>query len=121
MYRWPAGIQCLRIRGGGLFIGASLSEPHTRELGGEISVCLYPSDFARELEVKCSRGQVRITADSKSRSRRFDTGKWHAFFFFQDQDLLSAMYTHAHQLPVQYSASAAYCMRPAMEMQFFRD
>ena len=54
-------------------------EPHTRELGGEISVCvlvcLYPSDFARELEVKCSRGQVRITADSKSRSRRFDTGK----------------------------------------------
>ena len=29
--------------------------------------CLYPSDFARELEVKCSRGQVRITADSKSR------------------------------------------------------
>ena len=64
-------------------IGASLSEPHTRELGGEISVCvracllvcLYPSDFARELEVKCSRGQVRITADSKSRSHRFDTGK----------------------------------------------
>ena len=38
-------------------------------------VCLYPSDFARELEVKCSRGQVRITADSKSRSHRFDTGK----------------------------------------------
>ena len=37
--------------------------------------CLYPSDFARELEVKCSRGHVRITADSKSRSRRFDTGK----------------------------------------------
>ena len=39
-----------------LFIGASLSEPHTRELGGEISVCmyvcLYPSDFARELQVK---------------------------------------------------------------------
>ena len=66
-----------------MFIGASLSEPHTRELGGEISVrmlvcmlaCLYPSDFARELEVKCSRGQVRITADSKSRSHRFDTGK----------------------------------------------
>ena len=52
-------------------------------VGGEISVCvlacllvcLYPSDFARELEVKCSRGQVRITADSKSRSHRFDTGK----------------------------------------------
>ena len=65
------------------FIGASLSEPHTRELGGEISVrmyvcmfaCLYPSDFAHELEVKCSRGHVRITADSKSRSHRFDTGK----------------------------------------------
>ena len=61
------------------FIVASLSEPHTRELGGEISVrmfaCLYPSDFARELEVKCSRGHVRITADSKSRSHRFDTGK----------------------------------------------
>ena len=64
-------------------IGASLSEPHTRELGGEISVrmlacmyaCLYPSDFARELEVKCSRGHVRITADSKSTSHRFDTGK----------------------------------------------
>ena len=64
-------------------VGASLSEPHTRELGGEISVCLYvcmyvcmyPSDFARELEVKCSRGHVRITADSKSRSHRFDTGK----------------------------------------------
>ena len=60
-------------------IGASLSEPHTRELGGEISVrmyvCLYPSDFARKLEVKCSRGHVRITADSKSRSHRFDTGK----------------------------------------------
>ena len=67
---------------------ASLSEPHTRELDAEISVrmyacllaCLHPSDFARELEVECSRGHVRITADSKSRSRRFDTGKWHAFF-----------------------------------------
>ena len=42
----------------------SLSEPHTRELGGEISVilyvclyvCLYPLDFACELEAKCSRG-----------------------------------------------------------------
>ena len=68
-------------------IGASLSEPHTREFGAEISVyllvcllacllaCLYPSDFARELEVKCSHGHVRITADSKSRSHRFDTGK----------------------------------------------
>ena len=60
-------------------IGASLSEPHTRELGGEISVrllvCMYPSDFACELEVKCSRGHVRITADSKSTSHRFDTGK----------------------------------------------
>ena len=60
-------------------IGASLSEPHTRELGGEISVrmyvCLYPYDFARELEVKCSRGHVRITSDSKSTSRRFDIGK----------------------------------------------
>ena len=72
-----------------IIIEASLSEPHTRELGGEIYVrmyacllacllaCLYPSDFARELEVKCSRGQVRITADSKSRSRRFDTGLYH--------------------------------------------
>ena len=66
-----------------IIIGASLSEPHTRELGAEISVrllvrmyvCMYPSDFARELEVKCSRGHVRITADSKSRSHRFDTGK----------------------------------------------
>ena len=65
-----------------IIIGASLSEPHTRELGAEISVillacllaCLYPSDFARELEVECLRGHV-ITADSKSRSRRFDTGK----------------------------------------------
>ena len=64
-------------------IGASLSEPHTRELGAEISVrllvrmyvCMYPSDFARELEVKCSCGHVRITADSKTRSHRFDTGK----------------------------------------------
>ena len=77
---------CTVIRDASI-IGASLSEPHTRELGGEISVCvracllacllvcLYPSDFARELEVKCSRGQVRITADSKSRSHRFDTGK----------------------------------------------
>ena len=109
-----------------LFIGASLSEPHTRELGGEISVCmyacllacLYPSDFARELEVKCSRGQVRITADSKSRSRRFDTADREMtcffFFFFQAS---AAMYTHAHQLPVQvYCISgAAYCMRPAMD------
>ena len=53
-----------------VLIGASLSEPHTREFGAEISVyllvcllacllaCLYPSDFARELEVKCSRGHV---------------------------------------------------------------
>ena len=62
-----------------LVIGASLSEPHTRELSGEISVhllvCMYPSDFVRELEVKCSRGHVRITADSKSTSHRFDSGK----------------------------------------------
>ena len=41
-------------------IGASLSEPHTRGFGGEISVCmlvclrvcLYLSDFMRELQVK---------------------------------------------------------------------
>ena len=77
-----------QVSGWGWLVGASLSEPHTRELGGEISVrmyvcmlasllaCkLYPLDFARELEVKCLRGQVRITADSKSKSRRFDTGK----------------------------------------------
>ena len=52
----------------GNVIATSLSEPHTRELGGEIFVrllaCMYPSDFARELEVKCSRGQVRITVDT---------------------------------------------------------
>ena len=30
---------------------------------------------------KCSRVHVRTTADSKATSHRFDTGKWHAFFF----------------------------------------
>ena len=102
-------------------IGASLSEPHTRELGGEISVCLYvclyPSDFAHELEVKCSRGQVRITVDSKSRSRRFDTGKWHAFF----SPKIFFLQCTRMRIGCQYSASAAYCMRLVMEMQFFRD
>ena len=60
-------------------IGASLSEPYTRELHGWRNfcsfACMYPSDFACELEVKCLRGHVRITADSKSTSHRFDTGK----------------------------------------------
>ena len=48
-----------------------------------LCACLYPLDFARELEVKCSRGQVRITADSKSRSHRFDTAyrEMTCFFF----------------------------------------
>ena len=56
---------------------------HTREFGAEISVCLldcllvclYPSDFARELQVKMFACQCRTTADSKSTSHRFDTGK----------------------------------------------
>ena len=72
---------------------------------------MYPSDFARELEVKCSRGQVRITADSqvkKSQVRYREMTCFFFFFFF----LLSAMYTHAHQLPVQ--VQHAYCMRPAI-------
>ena len=46
--------------------------------------CLYPSDFARELEVKCSLGHVRITADSKSGSI---LGNDMLFF----QDLLSVI------------------------------
>ena len=61
-------------------IGASLSEPHTRELGGEISVilyaCLYISVGLRaRIRGKMFAWYVRITADSKSTSRRFDTGK----------------------------------------------
>ena len=63
-------------------IGASLSEPHTRELGGEISVRLYACLLAcirrtsrANCRSECSRVHGRTTADSKSTSHRFDTGK----------------------------------------------
>ena len=89
------------------FIGASLSKPHTRELGGEISVilyvcllaCLYPSDFARELEAKCSRGMSEQLLTPSQQVTGSILGNDMLFFSF----CTSAMYTHAHQLPVQFA------------------
>ena len=43
---------------------------------------MYPSDFARELEVKCSRGQVRITADSQVKKSQVRYREMTCFFFF---------------------------------------
>ena len=56
---------------------------------------MYGLILVIQLEVKCSRGHVRITADCKSRSHKFDTVPGNDMLFF----FLSAMYTHAHQLP----------------------
>ena len=67
LFSWPQESCCCQdlclrrlhsrlLMGYSELIGASLSEPHTRELGAEFSVrmfaCMYPSDFARELQVK---------------------------------------------------------------------
>ena len=42
---------------------------------------MYPSDFARELEVKCSRGHVRITADRLQEVTGSIPGNDMLFFF----------------------------------------
>ena len=54
-------------------VGASLSEPHTREFGAEISVCLLACLYAcirrtsrAKCRSKCSRVHGRTTADSKA-------------------------------------------------------
>ena len=65
-----------------IMIGASLSEPHTREFGAEISVCFLACMLAcirrtsrANCRSKCSRVHGRTTAASKSTSHRFDTVK----------------------------------------------
>ena len=84
-------------------IGVSLSEPHTRELGGEISV--------RMLVIVCMLVSVGLRArirgkmfawSSQMQNNCVKKSQGHAIFSPPRSDLLSAMYTHAHQLQVQH-------------------
>ena len=43
---------------------------------------MYGLILVIQLEVKCSRGHVRITADCKSRSHKFDTVPGNDMLFF---------------------------------------
>ena len=116
-----ASVRILKPVGG--FIGASLSEPHTRELGGEISVrllaCMYPSDFARELQVKmfaCSLWPWQNTQVNKSQVRYREMTIMFFCFFSQFCNVHACASTASAKYSSMHSTSTAlqdlYEVRP---------
>ena len=91
-------------------IGVSLSEPHTRESGAEISVRMYVCLLVPVgLRAGIAGQNVRVSmAEQLLTPSQQVTGSIPGNdMLFIPQDLSSAMYTHARQLPVQNTAALA--------------